>query len=446
MRTLAMLVGCAAAALAQGQVTVVRNATLHTITKGSFPGTLVFQNGKIVEAGEKVMTPPGAVVIDAGGGHVTPGIIDSHTHIASDGTNEGSIVVTSMVQMRDVINPEHIAIYRALAGGVTTANVLHGSANPIGGQNILIKLRWGKKAEEMVFEGATPSIKFALGENVKRSGVSGTLPGGARYPATRLGVEDVFREAFAAAKAYQKAWREFRAGVTKEEPRRDLQLEPLVEVLEGKRIVHCHAYRADEMLMALRVADEFGFKIASFEHVQEGYKVAKEMKEHGVTGAGFSDWWAYKMEVIDGIPYNMAVLVKKGAKAAINSDSLDGALMRRLNTEAAKTVKYGGLTEQQALELITINPARHLKIDHLVGSLEAGKSADFVIWNKHPLSSYAVAEKVFIDGQAYFDRGKDMAGRAALAERKKALVEKLRGTDPPPVRKGRAGEAEGERQ
>ncbi|MBY0375736.1 MAG: amidohydrolase family protein, partial [Bryobacteraceae bacterium] len=207
-------------------------------------------------------------------------------------------------------------------------------------------------------------------------------------------------------------------------PKRDLKLEPLVEVLEGKRLVHCHAYRADEMLMMIRVAEEFGFKITSFEHVQEGYKIAKEMAKHGVAGAGFSDWWSYKMEVIDGIPYNMALMTKKGVLSAINSDS--GELMRRLNTEAAKTMRYGGLTEDQALALITINPAKHLKVDHLVGSLEPGKSADVVIWNKHPLSVYAVAQKVFIDGNLYFDREKDIRERAEKAARKKALEEKLK--------------------
>ena len=423
---------------AQGDATVIQNATIHTVTNGSFNGKVVFQNGKIVEVGEKVLTPPGAKVIDAAGGHVMPGIIDSHTHIGAGSTagiNEGSIAVSSMVTVHDIIDPEDKHIYWALTGGVTTMHILHGSANPIGGQNAIVKLRWGKTAEELLFAGAPLTLKFALGENPKRSGGALAAVGTQRYPATRMGVEDVIREGLTEARVYQKAWADFRSGKGAE-PRRDLKLDPLVEVLEGKRIVVCHAYRADEMLMMIRVADEFGFKLASFEHVQEGYKVAKEMAKHGVAGAGFADWWAYKMEVIDGIPYNMAIMTKKGVLTAINSDSTDGALMRRLNTEAAKTMKYGGLTKQEALKLLTINPARHLKLDARVGSLEAGKDADLVIWNKHPLSSYAVAQKVFIDGVVYFDREADLQRRAADAARKKALEDKLRPAAAPAMKKG----------
>mgnify|MGYP002783832021 CR=1 FL=1 len=413
---------------AQTAPVVIQNATLYTVTKGTMRGSIVLKDGKIAEIGERVLTPPGATVINAEGLHVTPGIIDSHSHIAVEGfgVNETSVSVSSMVQIRDVLDPTDVAIYRALGGGVTIANVLHGSANAIGGNNQLIKLRWGRPAHELVMEGATPSIKFALGENPKRAGNPSGGQGGAppRYPATRMGIEDVYRQAFGETRAYKRAWDDYRAGKSTVAPKRNLTLEPLVEVLEGKRLVHCHAYRADEMLMMMRVAEEFGFKITSFEHVQEGYKVAKEMAKHGVAGAGFSDWWSYKMEVIDGIPYNMALMTKKGVLSAINSDS--GELMRRLNTEAAKTMRYGGLTEDQALALITINPAKHLKVDHLVGSLETGKSADVVIWNKPPLSVYAVAQKVFIDGNLYFDREKDIRERAEKAARKKALEEKLK--------------------
>jgi imidazolonepropionase-like amidohydrolase len=448
-KLLLLTIAAAGFALAQKTPVVIQNATIHTVTQGSYVGSIAFQDGKIVTVGAKILTPPNAVIIPGDSMHVTPGIIDSHSHIAVEGfgVNESSVSVSSMVQIRDVLDPDDIAIYRALAGGVTIANVLHGSANAIGGNNQLIKLRWGKPAAAMVMEGATPSIKFALGENPKRAGnpTPGGFGGGfARYPATRMGIEDIYREAFTEARAYRQAWADHKAGKLPMPPKRDLKLEPLVEVLEGKRLVHCHAYRADEMLMMLRVAEEFGFKITSFEHVQEGYKVAKEMAKHGVAGAGFSDWWGYKMEVIDGIPHNMALMTKKGVLSSINSDSAE--LMRRLNTEAAKTMKYGGLTEDQAMALITINPARHLKVDHLVGSLDVGKSADIVIWNKHPLSTYAVAQKVFIDGEIYFDRDKDLAQRTEKDLRRKALEEKLRKEQPPEQKKALPSRKQGGNQ
>ncbi len=406
---------------------VVQNAEILTVTKGKIKGSLVVENGKIKEVGEKVLVPPGAKVVDASGQFILPGIIDSHSHIAADSINESSISVSSMVRIEDVLNPEDIAIYRALAGGTTIANVLHGSANAIGGQNSLIKLRWGKKAEEMFFDKATPSIKFALGENPKRQGnPSGRAVGAAnvnlRYPGTRMGIEDVIIDAFARAKEYRQRWKDYEAKKTGIPPRRDLQLEPLVEVLEGKRLVHVHAYRADEMLMMLRVAEQVGFKVTSFEHVLEGYKVAKEMAAHGAAGAGFSDWWAFKIEAYDAIPHNMAIMTRKGVLASVNSDSSD--TIRRLNTEAAKAMKYGGLTEEEALRLVTINPAKHLKVDQWVGSLEPGKDADFVIWDKHPLSSFARAQQVYIDGVKYFDRDQDATERAQKEARKKGLIEK----------------------
>ena len=284
-----------------------------------------------------------------------------------------------MVGISDVLNPEAIAIYHALAGGVTTANILHGSADAIGGKCTVIKTRWGKSASELVFEGAKPGIKFALGENPKRRGAVPVAASVPRYPSTRMGVEDVIREAFTEAKAYQKEWNEYRAkaasGETLLPPRRDLKLEALVEVLEGKRLVHAHCYRADEILMLLSVADEFGFKIRTLQHVLEGYKVAKEIAAHGAGASTFSDWWAYKVEAFDAIPYNAAVMVRKGVLVSINSD--DAELMRHLNTEAAKTMKYGGVSEDEALSLITINPAKQiLEIDSRVGSIEAGKDAD----------------------------------------------------------------------
>ncbi len=413
---------------------VVQNANILTVTKGTIKGSIVVENGKIKEIGEKVLIPPGAKIVDASGQFILPGIIDSHSHIAADSINEGSISVSSMVRIEDVLNPDDIAIYRAIAGGTTMANVLHGSANAIGGQNSLIKLRWGKRADEMVWDKAHPSIKFALGENPKRQGnpTGGRVGAGnvstLRYPATRMGVEDVYIEAFTRAKEYRQSWKDYEARKAKGEaaipPRRDLQLEPLVDVLEGKMHVHVHAYRSDEILMMIRVAEQVGFKVTSFQHILEGYKVAKEMAKHGAAGAGFSDWWAYKIEAYDAIPYNMAVMSRKGVLASVNSDSAD--TIRRLNTEAAKTMKYGGLSEEEALKLVTINPAIQMKVDQYVGSIEVGKDADFVIWDKHPLSSFARAQQVYIDGVKYFDRDDDASVRVKIEVQKKALEEKLR--------------------
>jgi len=392
---------------------------------------VLIRDGKIAEVGDKVTVPPDAKLVDAKGQYLMPGIIDCHSHIAADSINEGSVSVSSMVGIEDVLNPDDIAIYRALAGGVTIANVLHGSANSIGGKCTVIKLRWGKDAHDMIFEGALPGIKFALGENPKRAGNptgqrigAGNVP--ARYPATRMGVEDVIREAFTEANAYQQSWKDYNEKVTRGEqavaPRRDLKLEPLVEVLEGKRLVHSHCYRADEILMLLRVSDEFGFKIQTLQHVLEGYKVAKEIAEHGTGASTFSDWWAYKLEAYDAIPYNTAIMTRKGVIVSLNSDSAE--LMRHLNDEAAKMIKYGGLTETEALPLITINPAKQLMIDNRVGSIEVGKDADLAIFDQHPLSNFAKVSKVYIDGQLYFDRDSDLADRPTREAEKKKLVDK----------------------
>jgi imidazolonepropionase-like amidohydrolase len=426
VRMLALVLAAVAASAAPP--TVVQNATVLTITNGTIRnGSILIRDGKIAEVGDKVEVPAGARIIDAGGQFVMPGIIDCHSHIAVESINEGTVSVSSMVAMSDVINPEDISIYRALAGGVTTANILHGSANSIGGKCSVIKMRWGKDANGLMFEGATPGIKFALGENPKRSGATPVgLGGHARYPATRMGVEDVIREAFTEAKAYQADWREYNEKVKRGEkaiaPRRDLKLEPLVEVLEGKRFVHAHCYRADEILMLLRVADDFGFKIRTLQHGLEGYKVAKEIAAHGAGASTFSDWWAYKIEAYDAIPFNAAIMMRKGVTVSINSD--DAELMRRLNTEAAKTMKYGGLTETEALSLITINPAKQLAIDNRVGSIEPGKDADLTIYDKHPLSNYAKVQKVLIDGELYFDRDRDLTERARREAQKKALLQK----------------------
>jgi len=410
-------------------ITVIQNATILTVTKGTIEkGSILIQDGKIAEVGRSVRVPAGATVIDANGQFVSPGIIDAHSHIAVDGgVNEGSIAVSSMVGIEEVIDPDDIDIYRDLAGGVTSANVLHGSANPIGGKNAVIKLRWGKDAKGLLFEGAPPGIKFALGENPKRSNFQPPPGFPRRYPNTRMGVMDVIRQAFTEAREYRKHWQEYdRRKAAGEKnlipPRRDLKLDPLVEILEGKRLVHSHCYRADEILQLIRLAEEFGFKIATFQHVLEGYKVAKEIAAHGAGASTFSDWWAYKVEAYDAIPYNAALMTQKGVVVSINSDSAEEA--RHLNQEAGKTMKFGGLTETEALKLVTLNPAKQLRIDTRVGSIEVGKDADLVIWDKHPLSVYAVAQKVLIDGQVYFDRQKDIAQRAEIEKEKKALLEK----------------------
>jgi imidazolonepropionase-like amidohydrolase len=391
-------------------VVAIRGGTILTVTRGTIEnGTIVLRDGKIAAiGGAGVDIPAGAEVVDAKGRFVTPGIIDAHSHIAAESINEGGTTVSSMTGIEDVLDPTDVSIYRDLAGGLTVANVLHGSANPIGGKNQVIKLRWGKNARGLIFEGAPPGIKFALGENPKDMRQFGQT-GPRRYPVTRPGVEFVIRDAFSRARAYQREWQDYerrRAGGAAGEqlsmPRRDLQLEPLVEILEGKRLVHAHTYRADETLMLIRLAEEMGFKIATFQHVLEGYKVADEMAKHGVGGSTFSDWWAYKVEAEDAIPHNAALMHKRGVLVSINSDSAEHA--RRLNTEAAKSMHWGGLTEDEVLAFVTINPARQLKIDSRVGSLEAGKDADVVIWNKHPLSTYAIVDRVYIDGEQYYDR------------------------------------------
>jgi imidazolonepropionase-like amidohydrolase len=411
-------------------IILIQNATVMTVSHGTIEhGSVLIKDGKIVEVGQSIKAPKDAAVIDADGLFVMPGIIDCHSHIAVDGSvNEGSISVSSIANIADVINPEDIAIYRDLAGGVTAANVLHGSANSIGGQTEVIKLRWGQPAAKLPFEGAVPGIKFALGENPKRSNFS--VPGAPRrYPATRMGVEETIRTAFSEARDYKKSWDDYDKRVKAGEknlipPRHDLKLDPLVEVLEGKRYVHSHCYREDEILMLLRVAKEFGFKVRTFQHVLEGYKVADEIAAAGAGASTFSDWWAYKVEAFDAIPYNAAIMTRRGVIVSINSDDAEEAT--HLNQEAAKSIKYGGLTHDEAMKMVTINPAIQLGIDKRVGSIDVGKDADLVIYNHDPMSAYAVVQKTLIDGRVYFDRQKDVAGRADLEKEKKALVEKAK--------------------
>jgi imidazolonepropionase-like amidohydrolase len=419
---------------------VIRNATVYTITKGRIEnGSVLIRDGKIVAVGKDVKASPSAMVVDGTGKFVTPGIVDCHSHIAIDGSvNESSLSVTSMVRVADVIDADDPTILYGLSGGVTVANVLHGSANAIGGQNAVIKLRWGRTGDEMVFKEAPPGIKFALGENPKRSNFPSNPP---RYPRTRMGVEDVIRDAFTRARDYRAKRDRYEAAVKagrkgEMPPARDLQLEPLVEVLEGKRLVHAHCYRADEIAMLLRVARDFNFKIATLQHVLEGYKVAREIAASGAGASTFADQWAYKVEAFDATPYNAALMHRAGVLVSINSD--DPERQRRLNTDAARVVRYGGVSEADALAMITINPARQLGIDRWVGSLEAGKHADVVVWSAEPLSAYAVAEKVYVDGVLTFDRQEAL--RTADAAQREA--ERLREREKTEGRKpGPAGEA-----
>jgi imidazolonepropionase-like amidohydrolase len=408
---------------------LIQNATVLTVSHGTIEhGSILIRDGKIAEVGQSIKPPKDAQVIDAAGQFVIPGIIDCHSHIAAESINEGSVSVSSMVNMEEVLNPEDVDIYRDLAGGVTAANILHGSANSIGGQTLVIKLRWGQPASKLPFESAVPGIKFALGENPKRSNFS--IPGQPkRYPATRMGVEETIRGAFSEARDYKKSWEDYNKRVASGEknvipPRRDLRLEPLVEVLEGRRYVHSHCYREDEILMLLRVAKEFGFKVRTFQHVLEGYKVADELAAAGVGASTFSDWWAYKVEAYDAIPYNAALMTRRGVIVSINSDDAEEAT--HLNQEAAKSMKFGGLSHDEALKLVTLNPAIQLGIDKRVGSIDVGKDADLAIYNHDPLSAYAVVQKTIIDGRVYFDRERDIAGRGELEKEKKAFIDKLK--------------------
>ena len=420
-----------AVARAAAPTTLIKNATVLTVTKGTLESTdVLLQNGKIAQIGRNIAAPAGAQVIDASGKFVMPGIIDPHSHMMSDAVNEGSLSVTSMVRIRDVLNPTAINVYRGLAGGVTTINVLHGSANTIGGQNATVKLKYGRPVDEMLFPGAPPGIKFALGENVTRKNSAGQPGRPRRYPATRMGQEEVLRDAFTRAQDYKRSWEEYRARAAKGDrtavvPRRDLELEPLVEVLDGKRLVHAHSYRADEMLMLLNLADEFGFKVKTLQHGLEGYKIATEIAKHGAGVSTFADSWSYKIEAYDAIPYNVAILLRHGVVATINSDSDER--VRRLNIDAAKMMRYGGLTEEEALKIITYNGAWQLGVQDHVGSIEVGKDADVAIWNAHPLSVYASVETTFIDGEIFFDKKRDLAMREQM-QRERAELERTEPT------------------
>ena len=402
---------------------LIKNATVMTAVRGTLQNTdILIKNGKIAKIGKNLSAAANAKVIDATGKYVTPGIVDCHSHTMIDAINEGTYSVTSMTQVKDVLNPHDIAIYRALAGGVTSANIRHGSANSIGGQNAVVKFKYNHPASEFVIPDAPPGIKFALGENPRRS-YSSVLPGQTqRYPRTRMGVMETIHDAFVRARDYKQAWDDYKAGKTKVEPRKDLELEPLVEVLEGKRLVHSHGYRSDELLNLLKIADEFGFRVATLQHGLEAYKIAPEIAKRGTGVSIFTDSWGYKLEAYDAIPYNAYILWKNGVVVSINSDSDER--MRRLNLDAAKVEKYGGVPEEEALKMITLNPAKQLGIDKRTGSIEVGKDGDIVIWSEHPFSVYSHPEITMIEGVVYFDRAADITKRADLAKEREAL-EKL---------------------
>lgn len=412
-------------AMPQQQNYFIKNVRVWTCdSTGNYKGYVMVSNGKIEAVGERASTPEGYIEIDGTGLHITPGIVDEHSHIAiKNGVNEAGQNNSAEVRIGDVINPDDINIYRQLAGGVTSAQLLHGSANPIGGQSQVIKLRWGSAPEQMKL-GDIKFIKFALGENVKQSNSDWRYT--SRFPQTRMGVEQVYIDAFTRAKAYSEQWEAFN-GATKKElknglqsPRRDLELETLAEILKDQRYITCHSYIQSEITMLMNVADSMGFRINTFTHILEGYKVADKLKAHGANASTFSDWWAYKFEVNDAIPYNAAILSQQGVNTAINSD--DAEMGRRLNQEAAKTVKYGGVSETEALKMITINPAKMLHIEDHVGSITVGKDADLVLWSGHPLSVYSHPLFTMIDGIIYYSQERDQHLQELIRKERQRII------------------------
>ncbi|UPL50076.1 amidohydrolase family protein [Hymenobacter sublimis] len=411
------------------QTVLIKNTTVWTSeAAGKLENTdVLLQNGKITKIGRNLSVPSEGRSIDGTGKHLTPGIIDEHSHIAiSEGVNEGTQSVTSEVRISDVVDPEDVDVYRDLAGGVVAAQLLHGSANPIGGQSALIKMRWGMTPEQMKIAGAPGFIKFALGENVKQSNW-GEL-NVVRFPQTRMGTEQVFVDAFTRAKEYEqewKAWNKLSKGKQKkgEAPRRDLELEALVEILNRQRFITCHSYVQSEINMLMNVSDRMGFPVNTFTHILEGYKVADKMKQRNINASTFSDWWAYKNEVRDAIPYNAGIMHDVGLNVAINSD--DAEMSRRLNQEAAKMVKYSNLSEEEALKLVTINPAKMLHLDQNMGSIKEGKDADVVLWTDNPLSVYARAERTFVDGRELFSLETDQQLRQQMQQERLRIVQKM---------------------
>jgi imidazolonepropionase-like amidohydrolase len=417
----------------KSETTLIKNVTVWTSEDaGILENTdVLLKDGKIAEIG-KNLKARNAVEVDGTGKHLTAGIVDEHSHIATSAVNESGQNSTAEVTIEDVVDPTDINIYRNISGGTTSAQILHGSANPIGGRSAILKLKWGENAEGMIYNNSPKFIKFALGENVKQSRSSN----GVRFPQTRMGVEQMFTDYFTRAKEYEakkKSGKPYR---------KDAEMETLVEILNGERYISCHSYVQSEINMLMKVADKMGFKVNTFTHILEGYKVADKMAEHGVGGSTFSDWWGYKYEVNDAIPFNAAIMHNAGVTVAINSD--DREMSRRLNQEAAKTMKYGGMTELEAWKTVTLNPAKLLHIDDKVGSIKVGKDADVVLWSDYPMSIYAKVEKTIIDGKVFFDRNEDAKKREAIKQEKSTLInmmlkEKLGGgkTKAPMIRKDR---------
>lgn len=382
-----------------GQDLLIKNGTILTVTKGTLTQSdILIANGKISKIGKNLTSDQNTKVIDATDLYIMPGIIDAHSHIALDVVNEASNPVTAEVNVGDGLNPLDVSIYRALAGGVTISHAMHGSANAIGGQCETIKHRYGTTNPDVLrMEGAPRTIKFALGENPIRTHGEGNKI----MPATRMGVEQIFRNAFSEAQLYMNEWEEYKRGVRKSSPTYSLRNETIAEILKGNILIHCHSYRADEILMLMRVLKDFGIKKVCFQHVNEGFKVAPELAAFGASASVFADWWAYKFEVYYSTAYNAAILTRNGVTTSINSDSDE--LIRHLYHEAAKTQRYGDLTDDEALALITINPAKQLGIEQNVGSIEVGKDADIAIFKGHPLSVYTIPQMTIVDGKIYFD-------------------------------------------
>lgn len=423
------------------QNVLIKNITLWTSTDEGIieDCDIIVKDGKIDRIGTALEAPLGYLTIDGTGKHMTAGIIDAHSHIAIDGdVNECTHAITSEVRIGDVVDPEDINIYRQLAGGVTSSMLIHGSCNPIGGQAQLIKLRWGEDQEKLKFEDSKPVIKFALGENVKRSGWGNQ--NNTRYPQSRLGVETIIHDIFDAAVEYEQEWNDYYA-LNKDEkkrtipPRKDLTLDAVLNTIRSNYDIHCHAYVHTEMLMLMRLAEQFGFKVHLFIHVLEGYKIADELAKHGAGATGFSDWWAYKFEVYDAIPYNSALMAEKGVLTSVNSDNAD--LARRLNLEAAKAIEYGDMAPEEAIKLVTLNPAIQLNVADRVGSIEIGKDADFVIWNGDPLSIYSIVEQTWIEGKKYFDLETDKQAQIDIQNEKNRFIQKYIQKDGQPNMRGK---------
>lgn len=422
LATLAVL--CSAGPAAAAGSLLIKNGIVLTVTRGVIArGDVLVENGLITRIGENIAAPPGVPVIDAAGRYVLPGLIDSHTHIALAGTNEGSEAITPEADVGAVINADDASLFTALTGGVTMAHTMHGSANPIGGLNVTLKMKWGRPSEELVVHEAWRTLKFALGENVKQS--SRTIVAGGpppRYPQTRMGTNAILRREFLRAQNYVAEWDRYEKLKSSKTPpktllppRRDLRLEVLADLLKGKMVARCHDYQATEALEFMGLAKEFGFKVGALEHAWEAYKIADELVAAKIGISVFADSWAYKMEAAEGIAYDAGYCSKKGVLVSINSDSSER--IRRLFNDAAKTMKYGGLSEDEALMLVTINPARQLGVDKYVGSLEVGKQADIAIFNEHPMSAYTRCDMTIIDGDVYFDRAGIVAAREEAAKK-----------------------------